>query len=44
MFDVDRAGGKLTLSELMPGATVEEVRAKTGAEFTVKEGIQEVSI
>lgn len=44
VFEVDRKAGKLTLTELMPGTTVDEVKAKTGAEFTVAEGIKEVSI
>ena len=35
VFHVDRASGKMTLSELAPGVTLEEVRAKTGAKFEV---------
>jgi 3-oxoacid CoA-transferase len=34
VFDVAQGGG-LTLTELQPGATLEEVRAKTGCEFKV---------
>jgi hypothetical protein len=30
----------MTLAELMPGATLEEVKAKTGAKFEVAAGIQ----
>lgn len=37
VFDVDRSNpqGGLTLVELQPGATLEEVKAKTGAEFKI---------
>lgn len=35
MFEVDRARGQLTLTELAPGVEVEEVQAKTGASFAV---------
>lgn len=35
VFDVDRHAGELTLSEVAEGVTVEEVRAKTGADFKV---------
>lgn len=35
VFDVNHASGRLTLSELAPGVTLEEVRAKTGASFEV---------
>ncbi|KAF8326861.1 succinyl-CoA:3-ketoacid-coenzyme A transferase subunit B [Cantharellus anzutake] len=33
VFDIDRKAGKMTLSELAPGVTIDEVRAKTGAPF-----------
>jgi 3-oxoacid CoA-transferase subunit B/3-oxoadipate CoA-transferase beta subunit len=36
VFDVARGKSPLTLLELAPGVTVDEVRAKTGAEFQVK--------
>jgi 3-oxoacid CoA-transferase subunit B len=36
VFDVARGRSPLTLLELAPGVTVDEVRAKTGAEFEVK--------
>ena len=39
VFDVDRKKGILTLRELMPGVTLEEVRAKTEAPFEVAEGL-----
>lgn len=29
VFEIDRKAGVLTLTELMPGATLEEVKAKT---------------
>ncbi|KAI9152268.1 Succinyl-CoA:3-ketoacid coenzyme A transferase 1 [Paramyrothecium foliicola] len=35
VFQVDRAQGTLTLTELAPGVTVEEVRSKTDAKFEV---------
>ncbi|PLB37210.1 3-oxoacid CoA-transferase [Aspergillus candidus] len=35
VFEVDRARGQLTLTELAPGVEVEEVQAKTGASFAV---------
>ncbi len=35
-FDVDRQKGELTLIDLADGVTVEEVRAKTGCEFHVR--------
>ncbi|PLN78189.1 3-oxoacid CoA-transferase [Aspergillus taichungensis] len=35
VFEVDRARGQLTLTELAPGVEVEEVQAKTGASFVV---------
>jgi 3-oxoacid CoA-transferase subunit B len=36
VFAVDRRRGGLTLIELAPGVTVEDVKAKTEAEFTSK--------
>ncbi|TRM62648.1 hypothetical protein BD626DRAFT_557975 [Schizophyllum amplum] len=36
-FDVDRANGGLTLVDLQDGVTLEEVRAKTGCDFKVRE-------
>lgn len=39
VFDVDRAAGQLTLTELAPGVSLEEVRAKTGCDFKVKENL-----
>ena len=35
VFNVDREKGGLTLVELQPGVTLEEVKAKTGADFKV---------
>jgi 3-oxoacid CoA-transferase subunit B/3-oxoadipate CoA-transferase beta subunit len=35
VFDIDRKGGGVTLIELAPGVTVDEVREKTAAAFTV---------
>ncbi|KAL1408086.1 hypothetical protein Q8F55_004886 [Vanrija albida] len=44
VFEVDRKAGKLVLAELQPGATLDEVKAKTGAAFTVKDGLKEVQV
>lgn len=35
VFDVDRHAGKMQLSEVAEGVTLEEVKAKTGCEFEV---------
>lgn len=35
VFGVDRHAGKLVLTEVAEGVTVDEVRAKTGCEFEV---------
>lgn len=35
VFDVDRHAGTMRLSEVAEGVTLEEVKAKTGAEFEV---------
>lgn len=35
VFEVDRAKGGLTLTELAPGVDIDEVRSKTGAKFVV---------
>ncbi len=35
VFDIDRKGGGVTLTELAPGVTLDEVRAKTEASFSV---------
>jgi 3-oxoacid CoA-transferase len=34
VFEVDREQGTLTLTELAPGVSVEEVRSKTDADFS----------
>ncbi|KAL7922170.1 hypothetical protein ACQKWADRAFT_293734 [Trichoderma austrokoningii] len=39
VFQVDREQGTLTLTELAPGVTVEEVKSKTDAAFTVADDI-----
>lgn len=39
VFQVDRAQGTLKLTELAPGVTVDEVRSKTDATFTVADEI-----
>jgi 3-oxoacid CoA-transferase len=35
VFEVDRKGGGLLLTEVAPGVTVEEIKSKTGAKFEV---------
>ncbi|KFH40984.1 Succinyl-CoA:3-ketoacid coenzyme A transferase-like protein [Hapsidospora chrysogenum ATCC 11550] len=40
VFQVDRANGGLTLTELAPGVTVEEVRSKTDASFAVADELK----
>lgn len=40
VFEVDRAKGTLTLTELAPGVTVEEITAKTDARFNVAEDVK----
>ncbi|KIX04848.1 uncharacterized protein Z518_05719 [Rhinocladiella mackenziei CBS 650.93] len=37
VFQVDRQKGVLTLTEVAPGVTVDEVKAKTGAKFAIAE-------
>lgn len=39
MFEVDKVNGGLTLTELAPGVTVEEIKQKTEANFTVAEDL-----
>ena len=42
VFDIDRKSpqGGLTLIELAPGVTEDEVRSKTGASFTVSKNLK----
>lgn len=42
VFDIDRKNGKMTLSELQPGATLAEVREKTDADYDVAPGVKEI--
>ncbi|KAK0648727.1 hypothetical protein B0T16DRAFT_408670 [Cercophora newfieldiana] len=42
VFQVDREQGTLTLTEIAPGLTVDEVKAKTDATFTVAENLKEM--
>ncbi len=39
VFQVDREKGILTLTEVAPGVSVDEVRSKTDASFTVAEDL-----
>ncbi|KAJ4362644.1 hypothetical protein N0V95_001352 [Ascochyta clinopodiicola] len=40
VFEVDRVNGGLTLTEVAPGVTVEQVREKTDAEFKVADDLK----
>ncbi|KAJ6096970.1 hypothetical protein N7486_007716 [Penicillium sp. IBT 16267x] len=40
VFQVNRATGELTLTELAPGVEVEEVRSKTDAKFTIADKLE----
>lgn len=42
VFDVDRQAGKLTLIETAPGVTVEELKSKTGASFSVSPDLKQM--
>jgi 3-oxoacid CoA-transferase len=41
VFEVEPDGLGLMLTELMPGATVDEIRAKTGCDFRVSENLKQ---
>lgn len=42
VFEVDRKAGKLTLTELFPGVTLEEVKEKTEAKFDVSPDLKKM--
>lgn len=44
VFEVDRKAGKLTLIELQPGATLQEVKEKTGAKFDIGPNVEEKAV
>ncbi|KAL5532708.1 hypothetical protein ACEPAF_4482 [Sanghuangporus sanghuang] len=44
VFTIDRALGKMALIELQPGVTLEEVKAKTPATFTVADDLKEAKL
>lgn len=44
VFDVDRTAGTMTLRELMPGVTLEEVRVKTAAPFQIGKDLRQIDI
>lgn len=44
MFDVDKAKGELVLVEIFDGVTVDEVRAKTGADFRVAQPLHVIKL
>ncbi|KAK7035728.1 succinyl-CoA:3-ketoacid-coenzyme A transferase [Favolaschia claudopus] len=41
-FDVDRVNGTLTLTDMAEGVTLDEVKAKTGCEFKVRENLGKI--
>lgn len=40
VFDVDRKAGELTLIDIAEGITLDELRAKTGADFKVSQDLK----
>ncbi|KAM3512193.1 hypothetical protein MY11210_004181 [Beauveria gryllotalpidicola] len=42
VFQVDRKAGSLTLTELAPGVTVDEIKSKTDAKFIVAKDLKEM--
>ena len=40
VFTIDRKGGGMTLSEVAPGVTVDEIKQKTEAAFKVASGLK----
>ncbi|KAF8316188.1 succinyl-CoA:3-ketoacid-coenzyme A transferase subunit B [Clavulina sp. PMI_390] len=42
VFDIDRQAGKMTLTELAPGVTLDEVKAKTAATFEVSPDLKQM--
>ncbi|PAV23901.1 3-oxoacid -transferase [Pyrrhoderma noxium] len=42
VFTIDRKAGKMTLIELAPGVTLEEIKAKTAATFTVSPELKQM--
>lgn len=40
VFQVDREKGGLTLTELAPGVTIDEVKSKTDATFRIAGGLK----
>jgi 3-oxoacid CoA-transferase len=43
VFDVDFNSG-LTLIEIAPGVTVDELKSKTGAAFKVSDNLKEINV
>ena len=39
VFAIDKEAGKMTLAELAPGVTLDEVRGKTEADYAVAPGL-----
>jgi len=43
VFEIDRHAGRMVLTELAPGVTLEEVRSKTGADYDVSPSLMTMS-
>lgn len=44
VFTIDRVKGEMTLIELAPGVTLDEVKAKTDAKFIVADDLQQMKL
>jgi 3-oxoacid CoA-transferase len=44
VFDVDRKAGKLILTELQPGVTLEQVKEATGAKYDVSKDLKSTDV
>lgn len=42
VFEIDRSRGEMTLTELAPGVTVDEIKEKTGAKFLVADNLEQM--
>ena len=42
MFEIDRKKGEMTLTELAPGVTVDEIKEKTAAKFLVADNLEQM--
>ncbi|KAG8680090.1 hypothetical protein FRC08_016545 [Ceratobasidium sp. 394] len=44
VFEIDRKNGKMILTELQPGVSLEEVREKTNADYEVASDVKETGV